>query len=293
MPGMMEPQAQQRGISMTFPQSDVPYFVNADQTRVKQVLINLLSNAIKYNREQGTVEVSCAVSGPEARSHQRQGYRRGAGSGKTDAALSAVQPSRTGEQRRGRHRHRPGDEQAGGRADERRDRCGKHGRRGKRVLVRAAPDFRTAPRPRPRRIRRSSVAGREPTGGPLRTLLYVEDNPANLALVEQLIARRSDLLSLDCGERDARGRAGARRSAGRDSDGHQSAWDQRYRSLEDPPRRPDHGTHPHRCPQCQCDAARHHRKAWRQDSSAISPSRSSSTSSWRRSTWRWNVAGKT
>ncbi len=27
----------------------------------------------------------------------------------------------------------------------------------------------------------------------LRTLLYVEDNPANLALVEQLIARRSDL----------------------------------------------------------------------------------------------------
>jgi len=27
----------------------------------------------------------------------------------------------------------------------------------------------------------------------LRTMLYVEDNPANLALVEQLIARRSDL----------------------------------------------------------------------------------------------------
>ena len=54
---MMEPQAQQRGVSMTFPQSDVPYFVLADRTRVKQVLINLLSNAIKYNREQGTVEV--------------------------------------------------------------------------------------------------------------------------------------------------------------------------------------------------------------------------------------------
>src|SRR6185436_5998788 len=28
--------------------------------------------------------------------------------------------------------------------------------------------------------------------GPLRTLLYVEDNPANLMLIEQLIARRSD-----------------------------------------------------------------------------------------------------
>ena len=33
-----------------------------------------------------------------------------------------------------------------------------------------------------------------PDGQPRRTLLYVEDNPANLALVEQLIARRSDLV---------------------------------------------------------------------------------------------------
>jgi CheY-like chemotaxis protein len=30
-------------------------------------------------------------------------------------------------------------------------------------------------------------------GAPLRTLLYVEDNPANLKLVEQLIARRPDM----------------------------------------------------------------------------------------------------
>ena len=30
-------------------------------------------------------------------------------------------------------------------------------------------------------------------GTPLRTLLYVEDNPANLKLVEQLIARRPDM----------------------------------------------------------------------------------------------------
>jgi CheY-like chemotaxis protein len=31
-----------------------------------------------------------------------------------------------------------------------------------------------------------------PQGTPLRTLLYVEDNPANLELVEQIVARRSD-----------------------------------------------------------------------------------------------------
>jgi CheY-like chemotaxis protein len=32
-----------------------------------------------------------------------------------------------------------------------------------------------------------------PTGASARTLLYIEDNPANLKLVEQLIARRPDL----------------------------------------------------------------------------------------------------
>jgi CheY-like chemotaxis protein len=41
----------------------------------------------------------------------------------------------------------------------------------------------------------SAIIGRARVadGARLRTLLYVEDNPANLALVEQLIARRSDI----------------------------------------------------------------------------------------------------
>jgi CheY-like chemotaxis protein len=41
---------------------------------------------------------------------------------------------------------------------------------------------------------------RAPDGTPLRTLLYVEDNPANLELVEQLIARRSDLRMLSAAD---------------------------------------------------------------------------------------------
>ena len=37
-------------------------------------------------------------------------------------------------------------------------------------------------------------------GAPLRTLLYVEDNPANLALVEQIIERRPDLRLLSAAD---------------------------------------------------------------------------------------------
>ena len=57
---MVELQAQQSGIRLTFPRFDNTCAVRADRTRVKQVVINLLSNAIKYNRPGGTVQVSCA-----------------------------------------------------------------------------------------------------------------------------------------------------------------------------------------------------------------------------------------
>ena len=56
--GMVEPQANKHGIKMTFPKLDKPNYIWADRTRVKQILINLLSNAIKYNRANGSVEVS-------------------------------------------------------------------------------------------------------------------------------------------------------------------------------------------------------------------------------------------
>jgi PAS domain S-box-containing protein len=61
---MIEPQAQQRDINLIFAIPDTPYCVFADRTRVKQILINLLSNAIKYNEMQGTVEVQCTDNTP-------------------------------------------------------------------------------------------------------------------------------------------------------------------------------------------------------------------------------------
>jgi CheY-like chemotaxis protein len=62
---MIEPQAKRGGIRINFPDFDGPCFVEADRTRLKQVLINLLSNAIKYNREGGTVEVICHMASPK------------------------------------------------------------------------------------------------------------------------------------------------------------------------------------------------------------------------------------
>ena len=62
---MIEPASQQHGIQISFLPFDLECHVWADRTRVKQVLINLLTNAIKYNREQGTVEVRCSLATSE------------------------------------------------------------------------------------------------------------------------------------------------------------------------------------------------------------------------------------
>jgi len=63
---MIEPQARTSGICIGFSHPDSPLFVKAERTRVKQIIVNLLSNAIKYNRVGGKVEVACR-EGPEGR----------------------------------------------------------------------------------------------------------------------------------------------------------------------------------------------------------------------------------
>jgi len=59
---MIEAQAKKRGIHIDFLPFDNTWYVFADRTRMKQALINLLTNAVKYNREQGTVEVKCTCT---------------------------------------------------------------------------------------------------------------------------------------------------------------------------------------------------------------------------------------
>ncbi|RQP21429.1 ATP-binding protein [Piscinibacter terrae] len=55
--------AQQRGISVRFAAAG-DAAVLADHTRLKQVLLNLLSNAVKYNRAHGVVRLECSRPSP-------------------------------------------------------------------------------------------------------------------------------------------------------------------------------------------------------------------------------------
>ena len=59
---MIEPKAEKHGIKVTFNKSEPAYYIKGDRTRVKQIVINLLSNAIKYNRLNGSVNITWDVS---------------------------------------------------------------------------------------------------------------------------------------------------------------------------------------------------------------------------------------
>ena len=161
----------------------------------------------------------------------------GLASGDAAAAVSAVQSPGTRAEHGRRHGHRPGDEQAAGGNDGRHHWRRKHGRLGKRVLVRtefgSEPQLEADSTP----LAALHVSRRARAAMPLRTLLYVEDNPANLKLIEQLIARRPDIRLLSATGRQSRHPAGARQPAGRHPHGHQSSGHQRHRSSEDPSRR--------------------------------------------------------
>jgi len=56
--GMIEPMGGPRKIRMLFPETTGAVLL-ADRTRLKQVLLNLMSNAVKYNRDMGAVVFDC------------------------------------------------------------------------------------------------------------------------------------------------------------------------------------------------------------------------------------------
>jgi len=61
--GLIRPQAENSGIEMSETAVGCDESVLADPTRLKQVLLNLLSNAVKYNRANGVLSVTCLPEG--------------------------------------------------------------------------------------------------------------------------------------------------------------------------------------------------------------------------------------
>jgi PAS domain S-box-containing protein len=191
---MIEPQGQKRGIKMTFPRFDRPCFVNADRTRLKQVLINLLSNALKYNLPNGTVvvDVECSGSAPE-----RVRIRvKDTGAGlPPDMLVQLFQPfNRLGQERGAEEGTGIGLVMSKRLVELMAGEIGVESTVGLGSVFWFELNAAAAPKLAVDRAEDAAIAQPQVQhGAPLRTLLYVEDNPANLMLIEQLIARRPDM----------------------------------------------------------------------------------------------------
>jgi signal transduction histidine kinase/ActR/RegA family two-component response regulator len=194
---MIGPQAQARGITLNFPPLNQPFYVHADLTRVKQAVVNLLSNAIKYNRTGGSVTVECAMQGTK----RVRLSVRDTGRGLSEEQLAQLfQPfNRLGQENGGEEGTGIGlvvtkqlVELMGGVVGVESE-----------VGVGTLFWIELAATTEPELLFDDHRMGTGPTQGspaqtaaPVRTVLYVEDNQANLMLVEQLIARRTDLSML-------------------------------------------------------------------------------------------------
>lgn len=55
---VQEPDAEQRGLTLTWEAADVPHWVSADSQRLQQVITNLVSNAMNYTPEGGSITVN-------------------------------------------------------------------------------------------------------------------------------------------------------------------------------------------------------------------------------------------
>jgi PAS domain S-box-containing protein len=195
---MIRPQAQKRDIRITYPEFRLPYFVKADRTRLKQILINLLSNAVKYNKVGGKVSVDFL----ETSTGRLRICVQDSGEGLTDDKLTQLfQPfNRLGKE--------TGVEEGTGIGLTLSKRLvelmggtiGVQSTVGKGSMFWIELNLTAEPQSAATAV--SAALARLPAeaGRNLRTLLYVEDNPANLMLVEDLIARRPDLRLLSASD---------------------------------------------------------------------------------------------
>lgn len=191
------PLAQQHDIALNFGAVPSPCFVSGDRTRVKQALMNLMSNAIKYNQPGGEVSVQCMVMSEYIRINVTD---TGAGLSAENMALlfqpfTTVASTAVGKEVIGGKGAGIGLAMAQRLVELMGGNIGVQSNVGEGStfwieLLRAAE-------PKAEEFRSSPALAGSPAPSPQppkpRTLLYVEDNPANLKLVEQLVSRRADL----------------------------------------------------------------------------------------------------
>jgi PAS domain S-box-containing protein len=190
---MIEQQAQNRDIKLTFPKFDIPCFVRADRIRLKQVMINLLSNATKYNHEHGTVEVKCSEN---ATGRIRISIKDSGAGLPAEQLAQLFQPfNRLGQEAGAVEGTGIGlvvtkrlVELMGGTI-------------GVESIVGVGSEFwieliqTEMPQLSVEHVMATELSSRVRAQGNAKqhTLLYVEDNPANLMLVEQIIDSRTDI----------------------------------------------------------------------------------------------------
>ncbi|MGL6109903.1 MAG: hybrid sensor histidine kinase/response regulator, partial [Rubrivivax sp.] len=166
--------------------------VLADPTRMRQVLLNLLTNAVKYNREGGQVLVEA----------QRRGARVALRISDTGMGMDAQQVGQAFEPFNRLGREHDGIEGTG---------IGLAivktlvERMGGTVHLQSTPgegscfEVLLPDAPRPAAAAEASAHQADapphapPAPGRLARLLYIEDNPVNLMIVQELLARRTDL----------------------------------------------------------------------------------------------------
>jgi CheY-like chemotaxis protein/nitrogen-specific signal transduction histidine kinase/HPt (histidine-containing phosphotransfer) domain-containing protein len=213
---MMEPQGRGRGISLTFPRFEAPCFVDADRTRLKQVLINLLSNAIKYNKENGEVLVVCDLY-PAEGSDQRRIRISICDTGpglSPDKVAQLFQPfNRLGQETGAQEGTGIGLALSKRLVELMGGAIGVESTPGSGSVFWFDLKLAVAPALAADNVRYPAFASRQVhdsasatapqyNGDAMRTVLYVEDNPANLKLIGQIIARRANsrLLTATDGE---------------------------------------------------------------------------------------------
>jgi PAS domain S-box-containing protein len=186
---LIRPLAAEREIEVHAPAASGPaWTVEADQQRLKQVLLNLASNAVKYNRHAGSIHVTCQAPSPgrvaiEVRdsgpgipadrlgrlftpfdrlgAEQTEVQGTGMGLVLAKGLVEAMGGSLTADSVEGRGTSFTVELPEA-------------------AAVPEPPEGAPAPPPRP-------AAG---PGGDDQAVLYVEDNPSNLRLVERVLAQR-------------------------------------------------------------------------------------------------------